>query len=549
VKRFVIGVLIIVLGAGIGVLILKNAQAGRAAELEGDNGEVAVTVQVAAARRGDLQQSLLLTGTIEAEAESDVTSKIVGKVTRVHVDEGASVRRGQLLVELERGDLSAQLRQAKAAVAAAEARLKQAEAGTGLQQAQTSTGIESAEAALSAARARLRQAETGAEVTQTQTTTSVEQAREALKAATAQFDMVVEGARSQQVEQANEAVRQAKASLDTARTNLRRAETLLAQGAIAQQEYDAAKLQFDVAQAQHNSAQQQLDLVREGARSQEVDMARAQVEQARSALVLAQANQAQNRISQQDIQAAREQVRSAEAALKLAKASAARDYISQEDVQAARAALNQARANVAYVETQIGYTYVRAPMPGVVTRRTVDPGEAASPGVPLLTITDNGSVSMRASLPETQLGSVASGTQVAVTVDALAGQESLGEVLEVIPAADPESRTFDIKIRVPNPAGSLKRGMFARATVVTATAADAVLAPRAAVVEQQGKPLVFVVEGGKAVARAVTTGMEDKLDVAIMSGLKEGDQIIVQGQNLVRDGQLVTARSAREADR
>ncbi len=533
-------IVVAIIGVPVGLFfVVKMVEANRAAAEAAARVEVATPVEVAPARRGDIVRTFTVTGSIEADAESGVVAKIPGKVTRVHVDEGAYVHRGQLLVELERGDLSAQLRQARAAVAAAEARLKQAETGTGLQEAQTSAGIEAAEAALASARARLRQVETGAEVTQTQTTTSIQQAREAVNAANARLDMVVEGARTQQVEQADEAVKQAKASLDTARTNLRRAGTLLAQGAMAQQQYDAAKLQFDVAQAQYNSARQQLDLVREGPRSQEVEMARAQVEQAKSALVLAEANQAQNRISQQEIEAAREGVRSAEASLKLARASTARNYISREDVQAARAALNQARANVAYIQTQIGYTCIRAPMLGVVTRRSVDPGEGAMPSVPLLTITDNNSVFVRANLPEMELANAAIGQQVTATVDALAEEEFIGEITEVIPSADLDTRTFDIKVRIGNADGRLKQGMFARVVVVTARTANAIIVPRVAVIKQQGQQVVYVAEHQRAKRVPVETGLNDETNIAITDGVKERDMVIVSGQTLLKPDEQI----------
>jgi len=548
VKRFLLPVLVLLVIAAVGVVVTNKIRTAKAAQADNEV-EVSTVVEVVEARRGDIQQSFMLTGSIEADAESGVVSKIPGKVTRVHVDEGAYVHRGQLLVELERGDLSAQLRQAKAGVAAAQARLRQAETGTGLQEAQTSAGIEAAEAALASARARLRQVETGAEVTRTQTTTSIQQAREALNAANARLDMVVEGARSQQVEQADEAVKQARASLDTARTNLRRAEKLLAQGAMAQQQYDAAKLQFDVAQAQYNSARQQLDLVREGPRSQEVELARAQVEQARSALVLAEANQAQNRIRQQEIEAACEGVRSAEASLKLAKASTARNYISREDVQAASAALRQARANVAYIQAQIGYTYIRAPMAGVVTESSIDPGEAAIPGMPLLTITDNKSVFVRGSLPEMQLSKTAVGQQVAVTIDALPEQEFVGDIIEIIPAADVQTRTFDIKVRIDNTDGRLKQGMFARVVMITARVESAVIVPRVAVIEQENRQVVYVAEGEQAKRVPVETGLSNETDIVITQGLEVGEAVIIKGQTQVRPGQQVRPKTAEGGSR
>jgi len=547
-QRILVGLAIVIALPLVGSVFIKRTKANRAAAEEAAQHETPIAVEALVASRGRVEQIFTLTGTIEADAQSRVVPKIPGKISRVAVREGQQVRKGQVLVELERGDLETQLRQARAGVAAAEARLKQARAGTGLQRTQTSTGIETAEAALASARTRLAQAETAAGLTRAETSTSIERAREAHRAAQARLDMVIEGARTQQVSQADEGVRQAKAALDNATANLKRAEQLLSQGAMAEQQYEAAKLQYDVAQAQYNTAAQQRDLVREGARSQEVEMARADVEQARAALSMAEAAQDQNRIRQQDVQAAREQVRTAQAALDMAKASVTRDYMSEEDVQAATAALNQAAANVAYVQTQIGYTYVRAPMDGVVTQCDVDPGEGATPGVPLLTITNNSSVYIRAQLPETEMGNAEVGQQATVTVDALSGRELFGDVIEIIPAADTTSRSFDMKVALANPDGKLKQGMFARITLVTAEADNAVVIPRDAVVDLGGQPSVFVVDGSKAAARAVTTGIHDRENVVVSSGVIEGDRIVVQGQHLLRDGQMISVSTARGAD-
>ena len=532
----VVIVVILVVGASV---FVKNSKARKAAELEAAQVEPRVAVEVQRARRADIRQEFTVTGSVEADADTNVTSKVPGKITGVRVEEGAYVRKGQPLVELERGDLAAQLRQGRAAVAAAEARVKQAQTSTGLQETQTSTGIESAEAALASARARLQQAETAAEVTTTQTTTSVEQAQESLNAANAQLDMVVEGARTQQVAQASEAVAQAKANLENARTNLNRARKLLAQGAMAQQQYDGAKLQFDVAQAQYNTALQQRDLLREGSRSQEIDIARTRVEQAKAALTLAQANRAQNRIMEKDVEAAGEGVRSAEANLRMAKASSARNYISQEDVQAAGAALDQARANVSYIRIQIGYTTIHAPMSGIVTKRYVDPGEAASPGAPLITITDNGSVFVRGNLPETEINNAQVGQQVTVTIDALPEERFDGEIIEILPSANVKSRTFDMKARIISPGGRVKQGMFGRVIVLTARADNAIVIPRHAVLQQGGREVVYLADGDSARRVDVKTGLNDADNVAITEGLKEGDPVVTGGQSLLEPGKKI----------
>lgn len=527
-------VIVILVGVPVaGFFIVKNVQANNATESAAQT-EPAVTVECAQVRRGDITRSSILTGTVEADDISEVVPKTPGKVLRVRVEEGDAVERGQLLVELEHRDLQAQLRQARASVGSAEARLRQAKSGTTLQEAETSTSIETARANLESARARLEQTRTGAEVTEAQTGTSVEQAKEQLRQAKEQLDMLETGSREQEKEQAREAVRQAKASMENAKTNLQRAEKLLSEGAMAQQQYDSAKLQYDVAVAQYNSAKQRLDLVEEGPRSQEVEQARSRVAQARAQLQLAQANQQQNRIRQQEIQAAQEQVRTAKAALKMAKASTVRNTISQDDVEAARAALEQARSNVQYLQTHIGYTFVRAPIAGVVTEVEADPGEAASTSAPLVTITDNSTVFVRASLPETQLRKARVGQSVPVRVDALGQQQFTGAISKIIPSADPETRTFDIRVGVDNSEGKLQQGMYAELEIISERVSNALVIPRDAVITREGQDIVYVAEGGRAKQREVTTGIHDETNVVVTDGLREGDRLIISGQTVVR---------------
>ncbi len=540
-RKLVAAIILVVLVLG-GVLLTRALKQSKLAAQQTAEEEPALPVETQPVKIGDIYRSFTATGTVEAKVDVSVVSKIPGKVAKVYVDEGDAVKAGQLLAVLEHRDLLSQLNQARAAVAAAEARLKQAQTGVGLQAAQTSTGIASAEAQLQAAEARLQQAQTNAQITTTQTVTSVQQAQEALKQAQARLDIIKQGARLQQKQQAEEAVHRAQANRDTAKKNLDRAQQLLAEGAIAQQQYDAAKLQYDVATANYNAAVQELDLIREGARSEEIRIAEAQVQQATAALALARANQAQNDIRQRDVEAAQNQVDQARAGLEMAQAAAARNQISEEDVQAARAGLAQAKANVGYLQTQIGYAYIRAPAPGIVAQRNIDAGESALPGVPLFRLVNNAQVYVRAQIGEVKIGEIDEGQVVKVTVDALGGVAFRGTVSEILPIAEPASRAVEVKIRVPNAEGKLKQGMFARIEIIAEQQTNVLVVPREAVIERDGKSFVYIAERGQAIEKEVQTGLQEADSVAILRGLNQGDQVIVRGQDRLESGQRIEIR-------
>ncbi len=500
-------------------------------------------VAVMEAKRGGIERSLVFTGSLEADNQAGVVSKIPGKVSRVRVAEGDFVRRGQLLVELERADLLAQRKQAQAGVQAAEARLKQAQTGEELQGAQTDTGLETAEAALYAAQARREQTRVNLSLTESQTGLGVEQAQEQLRQAQAALQIVETGAREQEVEIVRQAAQQAQANFDTAATNLERARKLLAEGAISQQQFDGARLQFDTAQAQYTSAVQQLNLIEEGARTEEVQIAQAQVNQAQVAVSLAQANRGQVQILEQQLHAAEQAVRQAEANLRLAQAGTARNVVSEQETEAARSALRQAQANLQYLDTQISYTYIRSPIAGYVVTRHVEPGEAALPGVPLINIVDNRQLYLRSGVAETRINKLSVGQGVVLRIDAFDEAEFAGTIRDIVPAADPESRTFDVKVEVPNLKGLLKAGMFGRATAVIEREVDVIVVPRTAVLQDDQGSYVLTMQGGVAQRQAVTRGLNNATDVVISEGLSENTKVIVRGQTLVRAGDPVKAET------
>ncbi len=542
-KIIAIVVLIVLLAGGYWAFraIGTRKQAQQEAEL---SKEEFPAVEVIPVRRGDIERTFTFTGTLEAKNKAGVVAKMGGKVSRVHVQEGDFVRSGQLLVELERSDLLAQREQARAAIQAAQARLKQAQTGQTLQSAETDTNIVNAQAALAAAEAQREQARINLELAKSQTGTSVEQAQQQLQQAQARLQALESGARHQEIEIARQRAEQARANRDTAQANLERARKLLAAGAISQQQFDAAQLQFDTALAQYKSAQQQLNLTEEGPRSEEIQIAQAQVNQAQSAVALAQANRNQVQIREEQLKAADEAVRQAEANLHLAQASTARNQVSQQQTEAARSALQQAQANLKYLEAQISYTYVRAPISGYVVKRSVEPGEAAVPGVPLINIVDNRKLYLRSSIAEERVKKISIGMPVVIKVDALPATEFAGTITEIVPAADPQSRTFQVKVTVPNQRQQLKAGMFARATAVITRQSGKVVLPRDAILQDDQGNYVMIAVQGSARRRAVTLGLNNETEVAVIDGLKEGTQVIVSGQTLVRDGERIQIQTA-----
>lgn len=162
----------------------------------------------------------------------------------------------------------------------------------------------------------------------------------------------------------------------------------------------------------------------------------------------------------------------------------------------------------------------------------------------LLTVVNNERVHLRAELPERELRRVRLGAAARVTVDAVGDTPIEGRVTEILPAANQGNLTFTVKISVPNREGRLKHGMFGRARtqIETERRHDVVVIPRHAVVEQVAGTLAFIVKDGKAAAVPVRLGVTVGDRVEVLSGLEEGERLIVRGQGNLQGGEPVAVR-------
>jgi multidrug efflux pump subunit AcrA (membrane-fusion protein) len=203
------------------------------------------------------------------------------------------------------------------------------------------------------------------------------------------------------------------------------------------------------------------------------------------------------------------------------------------------ARIEQADAEVAGATIVTGYTKVLAPFDAVVVAKPVEVGNLAAPGVALLTVEDE-RYRLEAGVEESQIRQIRVGQRVPVVIDALGGERP-GQVVEVVPASDPASRTFIVKIELPPEAG-LRSGLYGRARFIVGERA-ALVVPRAALVERGQLQSVFVVDPAqRARLRLVRTGKTLGDDVEILAGLTEGERVVVEGKERLTDGSLVEPR-------
>jgi RND family efflux transporter MFP subunit len=217
----------------------------------------------------------------------------------------------------------------------------------------------------------------------------------------------------------------------------------------------------------------------------------------------------------------------------------ARYQASVAQVDLARAQFAQAQARQDELRITLANTIIRSPVTGFVGKRYLDQGAFASQNSPVVSVVALRTVRMVANLVEKDVSRVRQGTAASVEVDAYPGEQFTGRVARVAPLFDAATRTAQMEIEIPNPGYRLKAGMYARVRLTVDTRPNALVIPRNALVEIEGKQGVFVASGQKAAFSAVETGLQDETRVEIRAGLTDGARIVTTGAGSLRDGDTI----------
>ncbi|HXJ91207.1 MAG TPA: efflux RND transporter periplasmic adaptor subunit [Candidatus Binatia bacterium] len=219
----------------------------------------------------------------------------------------------------------------------------------------------------------------------------------------------------------------------------------------------------------------------------------------------------------------------------------ARYQAAQARREMARAGLAQAKAALQQSRTALGYTHIVAPFDGLVTQKKADLGTLATPGMPVFTVEDRRRYRLEATVNETDLRYVRQGQSVSASIDALGDRELRGKVIEIVPAADPASRSFLVKVEMPShPA--LRSGLFGRAQFPRGVR-TAVLIPRTAIVERGQLQGIYVLDqNGIAELRYITLGKPSAHQVEVLAGLQTGEMLIADPGSRELSGKKIESR-------
>lgn len=317
---------------------------------------------------------------------------------------------------------------------------------------------------------------------------AVAQAEAAVAAAEAGLAKVLAGTRKEKIDQAKAALAQARANVDICKITYERMTKLLKDRSISGTKYDEAKAHYDSALAQYKSAQAHLEMAKTGATREDIEMARTQVGQAGAALATAR--------------------------------------------------------------RQLQNATITSPIDGFVAHKNVEPGEVVSPpimpGKALLDVVDMSSLKTKVNISENRIKDVRLGQEAIITLDGFPGETFPGKVSMISPVVDARSRTFKAEVLIKNPFNRLKPGMFARVQLVLTKRTDVIIVPVKAITEDKKGKAVFLAVNGTAKVRPVTLGISNGIDIEVISGVNQGDRVIVEGNLGLEHGDKIVIKGLPE---
>ncbi len=258
-------------------------------------------------------------------------------------------------------------------------------------------------------------------------------------------------------------------------------------------------------------------------------------------------------VAKLDDQPVRDQLKQAEAAVAVARANfenaklararnenlVSRGIAARKDLEDARTqesvaenTLRQAEAALALARLQLARTEVKSPLSGTIAKRLVSGGEQVdgTAAQPIFEVADLSEVELIGSVPSIHLGKLRVNQRLTLASDGFPGKTLRGRVVAISPAVDPATNAGTVRIRMANPGGALRLGMFLTAQTPVETHKNAVIVPTQAIYrDQEGKAHVYRVEGESATAVEVATGIESPEQVELLSGAEAGQKVILTG--------------------
>ncbi|WP_431088793.1 efflux RND transporter periplasmic adaptor subunit [Paenibacillus sp. 8b26] len=422
-------------------------------------------VQIQKVKMQPLANEFNLAGTLQASNQTAVSFEADGRILNTTVEVGNQVHKGAVLAKLDTSTYQLQLARAKAAIDQAKAGVSQADAS--VQSAQAS--IRTAQSQINSAQSKLRELNNGAKKQE------ITQAQNAVTAATNMYN---------------------KKKADAART-----QSLFQAGAVSLTENENAQLEVTNAQKSLSDAQEQLSLLLAGASQEQRAQASDGVDQARAGLESAMATQQQGLAS---------------------KAQAQASY-------------KDALATYEQSALALKKTTLTSPIAGVVIEKKISDGQLGSSGSEAFIIGNISTLKVLLPVPDSEILSWKKNQKVNIS---LYNEIRTGTVTQIYPSTNSKTGSINVEVSIPNPELNWKPGQVISASK-SMNQNEALLVPVEAVISTGNDPYVFKAVNGKAVKTAIKLGKVTNNQLEVVSGLQVGDQIVTQGAGTLFNGDLL----------
>jgi RND family efflux transporter MFP subunit len=210
--------------------------------------------------------------------------------------------------------------------------------------------------------------------------------------------------------------------------------------------------------------------------------------------------------------------------------------------EASQAKLKEMEAILEQERNHLKDTRIVAPFQGEISRKYVDAGafvSPSSPSTPLVSLVHTETLKIVANVLERDIPLLKAGMKAKIRVESYPEKVFEGRVEKINSSLDLSTRTLQAEIYIINKDRTLKPGMFANVEVVLLEKPEALVIPREAVLEAGNEMSVFVVEGKQAARKPITIGYEQDRMVEVLKGLNVGDQVVIKGQQLIKDGSAI----------
>ncbi|MDD5680307.1 MAG: efflux RND transporter periplasmic adaptor subunit [Candidatus Omnitrophica bacterium] len=196
---------------------------------------------------------------------------------------------------------------------------------------------------------------------------------------------------------------------------------------------------------------------------------------------------------------------------------------------------------IAYIDRdEVGLKFekapVESPLAGIVGRVYVDIGSSVTPQTPIAIVCNMGKAEIDLNIPEKYLSNVSLGQEAEVIVDAYPNEKFIGKVAQITPVVDLQTRAAPVEIVIDNTACHLQSGMFAKVKLTIEERKNVPVILKEAIIGREPNTYVYVIENNKAVMKKVVLGIRQGPYFEIVEGVKEGDAVVILGQQKLRDG-------------